>query len=277
MFNKLARTVRHWFHLLIYSWRALGPAVLGRRLLAYASDPAARNVDSGFDARFGTDTNAELTPSEAELPVGRRNGATMYLPTLDVDLAEMLAALGWSDPLLRQTTFVDIGSGKGRAVFLAAMHPFREVVGVELSPVLHTVAETNLELMRSSGALVAPARLWQGDATELDVPRGPWIAYLYHPFREPTAARVIDRLVASLAGTARPAAILYGHPTLQRSLDTDVFARGGLFRQAGAGTRATRRFKIGWSIWTNQAWLDEVELRNASDTHFGASGADPSW
>lgn len=276
MLTKLASAVRHWFHLLIYSWRAIGPAILGRKLLAYASDPAARNVDSGFDARFGTDTNAELTPTEADLPPGRRTGATMYLPTIDADLEEMLAALGWSEARLRQTTFVDIGSGKGRAVFLAAMHPFREVVGVELSPVLHTVAESNLELMRRSGALVAPARLWQGDATELDVPRGPWIAYLYHPFREPTAARVVDRLVASLAGTARPAAILYGHPTMQRSLDGDVFARGGLFRQAGAGARATRRFKIGWTIWTNQAWLDDVQVRPAWDARFAADGPDPS-
>jgi SAM-dependent methyltransferase len=258
MLHTLTGTLRHWFNLLTYSWKAIGPRRILQRLLPYSTDAEARNVDSGFDARYGTETNAGVTPDEAGIPPPRVRGATMYLPSMDGDLDAMLDALAWSRALLEQATFVDIGSGKGRAVFLAAMRPFREAVGLELSPMLHETAERNLAKMQSSGALRAPVRLCLGDATAVHVPRGPLIVYLYHPFREPVAAKVVDRIVASIAASPRPAAILYGHPTLQRCLDPDVFARGGVFRYAHQGVRTTRRFQIGWSVWTNDAWLDDA-------------------
>jgi SAM-dependent methyltransferase len=270
MFKKL----RHWLSLAIYSWRAIGPRRIAKKLLAYSTDPEARTCDSGFDARFGTDTTRELTPEEAALPAGRRAGATMYLPSMDRDVDAMLDALAWPEARVRAATFVDIGSGKGRAVFLAGMRPLRDVIGVELSPVLHATAERNLDLMRASGALAAPVTFRLADATTFDVPHGPLIVYLYHPFREPIAAKVVDRIVSSIAGAPRPVAILYGHPTLQRSLDEDVFARGGLFRRVHAGARTTRHFQIGWTIWTNEAWLAEVRSRRWAPR---ALAAGDSW
>jgi SAM-dependent methyltransferase len=258
MVGFMMKTIWHWMRLLAYSWRAVGPRRIARQLFAYSTDAEARSSDSGFDARFGTDTTRELTPGEAALPVERQRAATMYLPSMDCDVEAMLDALGWPDALVRDATFVDIGSGKGRAVFLAAMRPFRQVIGLELSPVLHAVAEQNLTRMLGAGVMEAPVRLEHGDATAFAVPGGPLVVYLYHPFREPIAAKVIDRIVASIAAAPRPVAILYGHPTLQRSLDEDVFARGGVLHRAHVGARKTRRFRIGWSIWTNQTWLAEV-------------------
>jgi hypothetical protein len=247
--------LRHRLNLLVYAWRTVGPATMLRNTLRWSLDGEARNSNSEFDARFGTDTTAELTPGEAEIPTPRRGAATMYLPSLDQDLDAMLAALAWPVGLVRDATFIDIGSGKGRVVLLAAMRPFREVVGVELSPVLHHIARRNLEIVQDRGALLSPARLTLGDATELAVPHGPLIAYLYHPFREPIANVVIDRLAASLAESPRPAAILYGHPTLQQPLAPSVFARGGVFSELARGERRTRLYRIGWSVWTNDAWL----------------------
>lgn len=267
------RTLKHWLSLALYSWRAIGPRAIATKLLAYSTDAEARNSDSGFDARFGTDTTRELTPGEAALPPERRVGATMYLPSMDGDLDAMFDALGWPVARLRETTFVDLGSGKGRAVFLAAMRPLRAAIGVELSPVLHGIAERNLEVMTASRALLAPVKLELGDATAFAVPRGPLIVYLYHPFRESIAAKVIDRVVASVAGAPRPVAILYAHPTLQRCLDEDVFARGGLFRRVHAGARETRRFRIGWTIWTNEAWLAQLQETSWGPPALAAGGA----
>ncbi len=254
------RHLRHLWSIIAYSWRAIGPRRIATRLLAYSTDPAARGTASAFDARFGTDTTTGLTPAEAALPAARRRGATMYLPSMDDDLDAMLAALAWPDEQIRRATFIDVGSGKGRALFLAAMRPFRAARGVELSPVLHAIAERNLAIMRRHRALAAPIELELADATALTVPGGPLVVYLYHPFREPIAAKVIDRLVAAVAARPRPAAILYGHPTLQRPLDEDVFCRGGLFRRQQVGARITRSFTIGWSIWSNQEWLAEVPV-----------------
>jgi hypothetical protein len=152
---------------------------------------------------------------------------------------------------------------------LAAMRPFREVVGVELSPVLDRIARTNLAIVQR--ALTAPARLTLGDATTLDVPRGPLILYLYHPFRDAVAAQMIARVLASLEEDPRPAAILYGHPTLQRCIEPDVFTELDVFRLATAGARSTRRFRIGWTVWTNQAWLELAHGKATSQLAAAAS------
>ena len=45
---------------------------------------------------------------------------------------------------LRQFTFVDIGSGKGRTLLMASQFPFRKIVGVELIAELHQRDQENL-------------------------------------------------------------------------------------------------------------------------------------
>ena len=238
-----------------YSIRAIGVRALVRNTLRLAADPEARTHDSGFDRTYGTDTTTCVTPGDAALPDERRAGATAYVPTMDVDLAAMLDALAWPESLLRSATFVDIGSGKGRVVLLAAMRQFREVLGVELSARLTEIAERNTERVDSQGVLRSPIRLLVEDATSFSVPAGPLVLYLYHPFREETASAFVSHVIRSLEHSPRPVAILYGHPLLQPPLGHQVFAAGGVFHKASDGARATRSFRIGWSIWTNLAWL----------------------
>jgi hypothetical protein len=121
--------------------------------------------------------------------------------------------------------------------------------------VLHAIAERNAAIVRGAGALVSPVSLVHADATRYEPPAGPLIVFLYHPFRDPVAAEVMARLNASLAASPRPAAILYGHPTLQSPIAPDVFAVDGVFTNTVVGERATRSFRIGWSVWSNDAWL----------------------
>jgi SAM-dependent methyltransferase len=239
------RELRHRLHVLRYSWRAIGPGVMLRNSVRWFGDPEVQAVDATFDVRHGTDTTAALTPAEAGIPEERRRTATMYLPTADRDLAAMMSALAWPGAQQSAATFVDLGSGKGRVVFLAAQRAFREVVGVELSPVLHAIAAQNLEILLAAGALRAPVRLVHGDATHFEPPRGPLVVYLYHPFSEAIAAQVIARL----AELPTPVAILYCHPTVQPAFAPAVFAP---FTRTVEGERRTRHFRLGWSIWTNR-------------------------
>lgn len=256
------RSIRHRLALFTYSWHAVGPRTILRNSVRWVIDAEARTVDSGFDAQHGTDTNGDLTPGEASIPADRRAAATMYLPTMDQDLDAMLAALPWSQAAREAATFVDLGSGKGRVVLLAAMRRFQEVVGVELSPVLHETAAANVARLSTAGVLRSHVRLVHGDATSFDLPDAPLVVYLYHPFRQELAAQVIDGLVASITSAPRPVAVLYGHPTLQPRYDDAIFARHGVLARAIDGARRTRRFALGWSVWTNQAWLDELLTRS---------------
>ncbi len=256
----MLHTVRYHLARLVHASRTLGLGPTLRRCLRWCFDPEARAVDSGFDARYGTDTGGHLAPGHLALPIARRATATMYLPTMDGELQAMLGALPWSVAHRRHATFVDLGSGKGRVVLLAAMERFRAVVGVELSPILHAVAQRNLARVRAARPGLAPVELVCGDATEFAPPAGPIVLFLYHPFAEAIAEQVMDRLRSSLAGAPRPVAILYGHPTLQPRFRDRLFATGGMFELEVRGGRPTRHGVIGWSVWTNRAWLVERAL-----------------
>ena len=69
-------------------------------------------------------------------------------------------------------TFVDLGAGMGRALLLAAAHPFRAVVGVELHPTLARIARSNLALWRAAGRTHVPMRMHCRDAVDFPLPPG---------------------------------------------------------------------------------------------------------
>jgi SAM-dependent methyltransferase len=48
-------------------------------------------------------------------------------------------------------TFIDFGSGKGRALLLASEFPFKRIIGVEFSPELHAIAQRDIERYNSAG------------------------------------------------------------------------------------------------------------------------------
>jgi methylase of polypeptide subunit release factors len=57
-------------------------------------------------------------------------------------------AVAPGDPELSEVkatdVFVDFGCGKGRVLYLACRHPFKEVIGVDLSPAVVEAARRNL-------------------------------------------------------------------------------------------------------------------------------------
>ena len=81
-------------------------------------------------------------------------------------------------------TFIDYGSGKGRALLLAAEWPFKAIIGVEFSRELHRIAEDNLRTYQNPGYRCRDIRTLCMDAVEFELPHEPAILYFYNPFSE---------------------------------------------------------------------------------------------
>ncbi len=82
----------------------------------------------------------------------------------------------------------------GRAVLLAAEMPFREVVGVELHPVLAKFARHNLTRWRNDGRVNAgKTRIVEGDAIDFPLPAAPIVAFLFNPFGGPVLKRLLKK------------------------------------------------------------------------------------
>jgi len=95
-----------------------------------------------------------------------------YQPTEAVLFHEMIAALsaearfGFCD-----FVFIDLGSGKGRALLMASDYPFRRIVGLELLPALNYAAQENLSKYRSESQKCFAIESICADATEFHFSR----------------------------------------------------------------------------------------------------------
>jgi SAM-dependent methyltransferase len=139
--------------------------------------------------------------------------ATHYEPTPVRDAERLLDAL----PLApERATFVDVGSGLGRVVLLAARRPFRQVVGLEISPALHEIARENLAAARDPERRCRDVRLVCKDAARYRWPRGDLVLYLYNPFR----AEILSTMLRNvLADRTREVALVYHTPLEAATID----------------------------------------------------------
>ena len=162
---------------------------------------AAREARA-FDARYGTDTVRRLpVGAMRDVPDALAAHAVHYeastLPKLRQALAAVSRGLGSRMPAF---TLLDVGSGKGLVVMHASRHPFRQIVGIEMAPELHAIAERNIARFAGAHPDAAPMHLVQGDALECPLPGGPLVVYLYNPFD----ATLLERFAARLEALVSP-------------------------------------------------------------------------
>jgi hypothetical protein len=146
--------------------------------------------------------------------------ANRYEPTPPSVLSDMLLSV---DADLSQTTFVDLGSGKGRVLCLAAAYPFKRIIGVEFAEELHRAAQDNLRRFHAPWRRTRELRSILCDATEWRWPDDPLVIFLFNPFRAPVLGRVVENLEASLLAKPRPIHLLYYMPEHADVLDRSMF------------------------------------------------------
>jgi SAM-dependent methyltransferase len=135
-----------------------------------------------------------------------------YQPTEPALFHEMMQALSTD---FTGFTFIDLGSGKGRTLLMAADYPFRRIVGVELLPELHRVASENLQKYASKSQRCFALETRCEDASEFDFAAEPTVIYLFNPLPEMGLARVIGNLERSLHEHPRKVFVLYHNPLLE--------------------------------------------------------------
>jgi hypothetical protein len=156
-----------------------------------------------FDLEFGTDTVslARATEHKGDAALGNN-----HEPIDTVDFANLMAGL---EDDLSQFTFVDFGSGQGRAILLASDYPFARIVGIEHGRELYEMALANLARYRNPRRRCAAVDCVWADALSWPLPAVPTVFYFCEPFREPMLRRMAERVRDSLAAAPRPAYVLY--------------------------------------------------------------------
>jgi SAM-dependent methyltransferase len=188
---------------------------------------------SGWDAVHPFDrihrTNASGFVSADRLPAHEpaRVHAVFYAGSQPSVLREALRAL----PPLGKCTFVDLGCGKGRPLLVASEFPFRDILGVELSPDLAKLAERNAAIIAGRFPERTPIRVAVGDASDFPIPSGDIVLFLYHPFGAELVAKVVQRIEAALRAEHRSIYIVCYNPTAAHCFDASSLLTRRFARQ----------------------------------------------
>jgi SAM-dependent methyltransferase len=136
-------------------------------------------------------------------------------------------------------TFIDLGSGKGRTLLMAATRGFRRVVGVEYIPEFHRIAQENIRKFMSERQLATEIQSLCLDARDFDFPAEPLALYMFNPFPEPVFTGVLERLRNSVEEHPRPVFVAYRYLEFE-----DLLANSGWLEKV-AGTEQ-------WAVYRNR-------------------------
>lgn len=201
-------------------------------LLASVWEFARDSTPSRLRSRFGdADYDWDYRVNTTSGAVGWRDRLlgtfySLYQPTEPSAFKEMIETLQEKRNLnLDEFAFIDLGSGKGRTLLMASDYPFRRIVGVELLPSLHKIAQENVSRYKSESQRCFALESFCADATSFPLPEEPLLLYLFNPFPESGVRRTVENLKNGLQLHPRPAYVLYHNPQIERVLAEQSFLR----------------------------------------------------
>jgi SAM-dependent methyltransferase len=190
-----------------------------------------------FDALHGVDTGGTIWVRDLEIDSPNGIHGFRYQGTPLSVVRRMIRELRIEQ---RRFTFIDLGSGKGRVILIAAESAFNRVIGVEFSRELAAIARENIRIYLSKHPQrYREVELVYMDAAVYEFDDQPTVLFLYNPFGQFLIERVLANIERSLELAPRDFWIVYYNP-----LFGDVLAKSNYFNLV----RSVARFQIYRSV-----------------------------
>jgi SAM-dependent methyltransferase len=167
-------------------------------------------TDLLFERRLGVRTSGDIELQDLGIAADDRE---KYRPVGWLILRRILPP----SSITTDDVFLDIGSGKGRAVLLAAAYPFRRVIGVELSTQLVDIAQDNVDRRRAM-LRCKDVVLVNADAVEYDIPDDVTVVFMNNPLHGASFAAVVEHVLDSYDRRPRTMRIVYANPIEEPAL-----------------------------------------------------------
>lgn len=190
------------------------------------------SAQSEFDERYGVDTDGAVGGkgdsrsrtflSDLEIPSANWIFGVDYSPIPPEQFKRIFASLRLN---LQEYVFIDFGSGKGRALLLASDLPFKKIIGVEFSPELHAVAQSNIKKYSSPTQLCNSLESINMDITDYQLPLEPCILYFLDPCRATIYPRILENIRKSWKAFPRNIVIVYVAPRSEAVFNSSGFLR----------------------------------------------------
>jgi len=175
-----------------------------------------------FDRKFNVDTSDIIDLSSLEIDSKSWYYGVRYQPVAVVDFGKILKDLNIP---YEQFIFVDCGSGKGRALLMASVLPFKKIIGVEFSEELNRIAEKNVRCYNNEEQKCKEIEVLCMDATLYRLPEEPTVLFLFNPFGRPIMASVVKNVSESFLRHPRRIVVVYFNPVCADIWDSTGFLR----------------------------------------------------
>ena len=247
------------FKIVMNTYRIFGFWETLKEVVLYLLSCQTSNDD--FDKKYGVMTSGFTESFEAGITdETARSLAVGYVPTREVVIRHILknTTKGLD---LKEYSFIDLGCGKGRTLIVASQLPFKEVIGVELSPLHCKVAMANVEGYLSNGrhpVLCRNVRVDCVNAADFEFPDTNLLVYMYRPFIGPIFKSVADRVRHFQAVSGRRVLIAYSCPHEELMLE----------QYSGFVKRTEYQvisIDYSWSLWECQ--VEEASAVLLSEVH----------
>jgi SAM-dependent methyltransferase len=179
-------------------------------------------VDSSFDLYYGTDTVRRVARGSIEAKSENVVHSSDYGASKAMPFMRLMRRLN----LPKDSVFVDLGSGKGRALMLAAKYGFRKVVGVEFSGVLCDQSRINMEKFMRKCPSPSKIEIIESDVAKYHLNDDETVFFMFDPFNAPVLTQVLQNIGESVKRKPRSIWLIYGTPREQ-----EIVARSGVFTQ----------------------------------------------
>jgi len=191
--------------------QAVRSGIYANRRLRTLWTKAAHIRDELFEFWNGIDTAGQQRVHNLTLQGSHGPDATAYSPVTPRNFRHALAALKID---YSHYCFIDVGSGKGRAVLLASRYPFKKVIGIEFAKELHEAALKNLRTWRWKRKCGSVELLW-ADALEFEFPAEPCLLFIHNPFGPSILSGVLENAQRSIENRPRDLIVVYYQPNFK--------------------------------------------------------------
>ena len=179
-------------------------------------------LDAWFDFYYDTDTVRRVARGNIEADSENVAHSSDYGASKAMPFMRLMRRLN----LPKDNIFVDLGSGKGRALMLAAKYGFRKVIGVEFSGVLCDRSRINMEKFMRKCPSQSKIEIIESDVAKYQLNDDETVFFMFDPFNAPVLTQVLQNIAASVKRKPRPIWLIYGTPREQ-----EIIARSGVFAQ----------------------------------------------
>ena len=162
-----------------------------------------------FDAQYEIDTERIVSVGTMDIKNKNWKYSKRYQPIPVSNFNKLLEPLKIN---FSEFVFIDVGSGKGRALLLASHFPFKKIIGIEFSKSLTAIAELNLSKYPSENKSCKNIELICLDALDYELPDEKLVLFLYNPFHKVVMEKFVKKVSESFLKSPRKIYAIYVNP-----------------------------------------------------------------